>query len=218
MKTQLLIVIILALMAVAITIIEFLPQNIVQSQSAMPQKPAPMMDSLKTQAAEKQLPELIDVLPPPELFTNNDSLLQTPRNLSPYRIEVTKSSFQLLLFRDDMQIQRYDLALGNKGADKLESSDPITPLGNFYIVSIENTSHRQPEDGDWFIRLHTGHSDTVSGKAFSGIGIKGGALLQDLGKSQETDCIIMQNKDINELKGIIENDYKLLRLPVIIRP
>ena len=107
--------------------------------------------------------------------TTNDELLQRDRDLSAYTIEVSKSDYQLRLYKHDELVSSYSVALGNEHEDKQSKDDPVTPLGNFYIVSIENISRRRPQDGPWFIRLHTGHFDTLSGRAFSGIGIKGGA-------------------------------------------
>ena len=51
--------------------------------------------------------------------------------------------------------------------------------------------------------------DTASGRAFSGIGIKGGAAPRELGKSLHTDCIIMQNKDI------IDKNYRCFKKNMI---
>lgn len=220
MKLQTILFILMLLAALAVTAFNFLPQSIWQKAVVKPEPPVTVVDSLEQPTepdipAERAEPPL---QPPQQRETTNAELLRRDRDLSPFTIEVSKSSYQLRLFQGDSLVTSYSVALGNERADKLAKEDPITPLGNFYIVSIENTSLRHPEEGPWFIRLHTGHFDTASGRAFSGIGIKGGAAPRELGKSLHTDCIIMQNKDIIDLKGHIQYDYKQVRLPVIIRP
>lgn len=220
MKLQTILFTLLILAALAVTALYFLPESTWQKLIAPPSPTPVLTDSLEAPVepnlpAEKTTPP---PQPPQQLETTNAELLQRDRELSPYRIEVSKSGYQLQLFKHNELVSSYNVALGNEKEDKLAKEDPITPLGDFYIVSIENTSLRNPEAGPWFIRLHTGHFDTLSGKAFSGIGIKGGASDRELGKSIPTDCIIMQNKDILDLKGHIHNDYKQVRLPVIVRP
>lgn len=219
MKLQTILFIILIVAALAVTAINFLPES-AWRKLFDPASVTPVATDTLPPVVEAEIPARKPEPPPqppkqPE--TINHELMQRDRDLSDFRIEVSKSNYQLQLYKHGELVTSYSVALGNEREDKLAKEDLITPLGHFYIVSIENTSQRSPEDGPWFIRLHTGHFDTVSGKAFSGIGIKGGAGTQTLGKSVLTDCIIMQNKDITDLKGHIHNDYKQVRLPVIVR-
>lgn len=213
MKLQTGLFILLILIALAVTVIHFLPDVIAETPNEIKKE-----EPQHKQPGNELIPKEESQAAVEPLLPSNDEPLLQDRELSGYSIEITKSNYQLQLFKGNALINSYNVALGNMAADKLEKDDPITPLGNFYIVSIENTSLRHPEAGPWFIRLHTGHFDTASGKAFSGIGIKGGAEAQMLGQSIQTDCIIMQNKDLIDLKGYIEHDYKHVRLPVFIRP
>ena len=220
MKLQTVLFILLILAALAVTAYNYLPESLWKKAAPTPKPIVTEADSLQ-QPIEPDIPAQRaepPIQPPQQRETTNDKLFQRDRDLSPFTIEISKSDYQLRLYQQDSLVVSYRVALGNDRSDKLSKDDPITPLGNFYVVSIENTSLRHPEAGPWFIRLHTGHFDTASGRAFSGIGIKGGATAQELGKSIHTDCIVMQNKDISDLKGHIQYDYKQVRLPVIVRP
>lgn len=226
MKKTTILLIILTLLAIGITVYNRLtPQPFfVPLISEAGEDPATDADSSQVPVHKPEpipVQSPIPALPDTSLTTPSPE----PQSLEPqhyYDLEIVKSTFKLYLNRDHKQFKVYDVALGNQGSDKLEKTDLSTPLGNFYIRSIENSSQRSPKNGrsfgPWFIRLATGHFETSSRKAWSGIGIQGGAQYTELGSSLRTDSVIMQDKDLIELKEYIYEDYKQFRIPVRIIP
>lgn len=230
MKGSTLLLTTLAVVAVAVTVINLLPEELWKRLPGAPDslsvQGSSQMDTLKTSspAQERQtdIPydfSSIDPVPQP---AREDIRFHQPRSRSRYSIEIQKSGFKLILNRDDKPFRIYNIAVGNQGSDKLDKADLITPLGNFHVVSIENSSEREPKRGraygPWFIRLLTGHFQTASGKAWSGIGIQGSGKASEIGRSLATDCVILQDKDLIELKEYIDEDYKNTLLPVRIVP
>ena len=228
-KGSALLLIVLAVAAVAVTLVNYLPEELFLPKTTPP-KALSGPDS--TDQALPQEPELkpekkLSLLDSLRMMPPVKTSRQEPRPAQPlpgsrYSIEVQKSAFKLILFKDGKPFKAYNIAVGNQRSDKLEKADLITPLGNFRVVSIENSSQRSPKNGrtlgPWFIRLLTGHFETASGKAWSGIGIQGGGLPSEIGRSLATDCVIMQDTDIIELKEYIHEDHKEFHLPVRIVP
>jgi len=128
-----------------------------------------------------------------------------------YSIIVRKSEFKLYLYKGDCLIKTYPVAIGKNPGDKREVGDCRTPEGDFYIISIEDSSSWVHDFGDgkgpikgaygpWFLRLYTGADRTKSGKAWEGIGIHGTHDPASIGKMASEGCIRMRNEDIVELK------------------
>jgi len=207
-----------------------MPEELIRPKTSHPDSIAVTdsntVDSLKqavlSQENQAQIPydfNSMESIPQP---VREDIRFSQPRPQSRYDIEVQKSGFKLILNRDGKPFRIYNIGVGNQGSDKLNKADLITPLGSFHVVSIENSSEREPRRGraygPWFIRLMTGHFQTASGKAWSGIGIQGGGQASEIGHSLDTDCVVLQDTDLIELKEYIHEDYKNCRLPVRIIP
>jgi len=229
-KGSTLLLVILALVAIAVTVVNYLPQDVFRPDPGLPDSSAASDSLIKDEPPAQDPPQV------PDLSSLRDSVMaitarrdsvrvqkpDQPRPQSSYSIEIQKSAFKLVLNRDDKPFKVYNIAVGNQGSDKLDKNDLITPLGSFYVVSIENSAQRSPKQGrqfgPWFIRLLTGHFQTASGKAWSGIGIQGGGKPSEIGHSLPTDGVILQDNDLIELKEYIHEDYKEYRLPVRIVP
>lgn len=132
-----------------------------------------------------------------------------------YRILVSKSEYKLWLLNGNDIIQEYSIATGKNPGDKVRVGDHRTPVGNFRIVSIENSSGWSHDFrdgkgkikgayGPWFLRLDA--------KGWKGIGIHGTHDPDSRGTSVTEGCIRLSNEDIDELK-----QYAYKNMPVIIR-
>jgi murein L,D-transpeptidase YafK len=60
---------------------------------------------------------------------------QPPIPAGKMRIEVNKSSRQLLLFSDDRLVRTYPVGLGKNPLDKVKEGDNATPEGEFYVFT-----------------------------------------------------------------------------------
>lgn len=231
MKASTIILIIAIILALGVSLIVYLPKDIWQhfGDKKYEIEPVKVADSL---AQMDQIDnEDTDVKPPDadfgSLLDEGQSTVASkhlPDN-APYpiyEIVVKKSLYKLDLYRDGKPLKTYDVAVGNKAPDKQSKDDMVTPLGNFYIVSIESSKGRKSNSGmaygPWLIRLRTDQLVTASGKGWLNIGIHGDGKSSEMGSSLNTDCVIMQNNDLKELKDYIYNEYKHYNIPVRITP
>jgi lipoprotein-anchoring transpeptidase ErfK/SrfK len=132
-----------------------------------------------------------------------------------YYIIVSKFAHTLTLYHDTQGVKFYRCAVGLYKADKREKDDYRTPEGNFYVVSVEESStweHDFKYDGKgpikgaygpWFYRLYTGADSTNSGRAWKGIAIHGTHLPKSIGQDVSGGCIRLNNNDILDLKKYI---------------
>ncbi len=130
-------------------------------------------------------------------------------------ILIKKSECKLYLYRGKTLERVYPIAVGKHAGDKQFVGDMRTPEGEFYIVQIQN-SQKWTHDfrdgkgeiagayGPWFLRLYTGADRTKSRKAWKGIGIHGTHDESSIGTQVTEGCIRMKNKDIVELKSLVE--------------
>lgn len=141
-----------------------------------------------------------------------------------YSIVVKKGEFKLYLYKGDLLVKTYPIAIGKNPGDKERVGDCRTPEGNFYINSIEDSRSWVHDFGDgkgpipgaygpWFLRLYTGADRTKSGKTWEGIGIHGTHDPTSIGKMATEGCIRLKNEDIVELKEKVK-----IGTPVRIEP
>ncbi len=140
------------------------------------------------------------------------------------KIVVVKSEFKLYLYEGTNLIKVYPVAIGKNPGDKQKIGDCRTPEGNFYIVSIEDSSKWVHDFGDgkgpikgaygpWFLRLYTGKECTRSKKSWTGIAIHGTHDESSIGKMASEGCIRMKNEDVVELKGMVKKGTTVIIEP-----
>ncbi|MCX7795844.1 MAG: L,D-transpeptidase family protein [bacterium] len=141
-----------------------------------------------------------------------------------YSIVIKKSEFKLYLYKGELLVKAYSIAIGKNPGDKERVGDYRTPEGDFYINSIEDSRSWVHDFGDgkgpipgaygpWFLRLYTGADRTKSGKTWEGIGIHGTHDPKSIGKMATEGCIRLKNEDIIELKEKVK-----IGTPVKIEP
>lgn len=143
-----------------------------------------------------------------------------------YYLAIDKQAYTMRLYKDKTVQKEYKIATGLNPGDKQEKGDKRTPLGNFKIEKIQPASYWEYDFGDgkgpvaaygnWFLRLETKADQTLSGKAWTGIGIHGTHDESSIGTRASRGCIRMYNKDLEELVDFLHglDDY---HIPVIIR-
>ena len=231
MKASTIILIIAIIVALGVSLIVYLPKEVLQPFLDKKYKVEPVQEADSLAQMDKNDTEKTGVKPPEadfgSLLDEGQSTVASKHlpDSAPYpiyEIVVKKSLYKLDLYRDGEPLKTYDVAVGNKAPDKLSKDDMVTPLGNFYIVSIESSKGRKSNSGMaygiWLIRLRTDQLVTASGKGWLNIGIHGDGKSSEMGSSLNTDCVIMQNNDLKELKDYIYNEYKHYNIPVRIVP
>lgn len=142
-------------------------------------------------------------------------------------IHVDKSEHLLTLYKDGLPFKKYVVTVGGAAGDKEAVGDMKTPEGNFYIASIENSAERTFDEGSgpekaygpWFLRLQTGSDETFSGESWTGIAIHGTSRPEDIGKHASHGCIRLRNELITELKETIEPAFNARnRIYVVVVP
>jgi lipoprotein-anchoring transpeptidase ErfK/SrfK len=135
-------------------------------------------------------------------------------------IKVLKSAFKMKVYEGDAFIQSFPVGIGENPGDKECVGDKRTPEGTFYIVSIEDSSTWEHDFldgkgsiskayGTWFIRLSTTSKETISGKAWTGIGIHGTHAPSSIGTRCTEGCIRMKNEDLITLLKMIKVGTKV---------
>ena len=173
----------------------------------------------ETPLNESKIAEKPEILQAPtanmkgDIFERPDKLL--PSNNNKFRIEISKSKYELNLYEGKELIKTYRIAVGKNPGDKLRVGDHRTPVGRFKIVSIEPSSTWKHDFGDgkgkiagaygpWFLRLDA--------KGWKGIGIHGTHDPDSRGTMATEGCIRLSNEDISELR-----QYAYRNMPVTIR-
>ncbi len=142
-------------------------------------------------------------------------LAQSAQN-EPVHIVIRKSEFTLSLFRGDSLLRAYRIAVGQNPGDKKRVGDRKTPVGEFTISQIQNSSTWVHDFGDgkgpiagtygpWFLRLKT--------PGWTGIGIHGTHDPASLGTMATEGCVRLSNDNISELKKLVS-----VGTPVMIHP
>lgn len=119
---------------------------------------------------------------------------------------IDKSEYVLDVVKNGQVLNEYSIAVGKNPGQKQKSGDLKTPTGNFYVEEIINAkawTHDFHDGkgvingayGPWFLSLNTGGWD--------GIGIHGTHDDSSIGKMVSEGCIRMHNKDVAELKKIV---------------
>lgn len=128
---------------------------------------------------------------------------------------ISKKDFTLEIWRDSVMIKEYRVALGKNPDDKRAKGDNATPLGDFRIEKIENSSKWTHDFNDgkgviegaygpYFLRLKTGKEETVSKKSWSGIGIHGTHDNASIGTNASEGCVRMKNEELVEMMEFAE--------------
>lgn len=137
-----------------------------------------------------------------------------PESLRDYWIKIDKGNYTLSLYRGDEVVKIYNVAVGRNPGDKRRKGDHRTPVGDFYVTSIEDSSKWKHDFGDgkgkiagaygpWFIRLDAG--------GWKGIGIHGTHDPDSLGTMASEGCIRMANSELKELKNYA---YRSMRVVI----
>ncbi|MFN2389106.1 MAG: L,D-transpeptidase [Actinomycetota bacterium] len=114
---------------------------------------------------------------------------------TPYRIEIDRAAFELTLFEDGVEIERYDVGIG-KGKTP-------TPVGRFYLTSLLRPPDPGSVYGTYAYGL-SGYSDTLLDWEGGGvIGLHGTNNPDSVGRPISHGCIRMRNRDIEELVPIL---------------
>ncbi len=146
----------------------------------------------------------------PQLNNN----LNVPEDLRDYWIKIDKGNYTLSLYKGDEIVKIYDVAVGKNPGDKQRRGDHRTPVGDFRVTSIEDSSNWKHDFGDgkgkiagaygpWFIRLDAG--------GWKGIGIHGTHDPDSLGTMASEGCIRMNNDGIRELRNYA---YRKMRVVI----
>ena len=185
-----------------------LPDNIINDSEPEELQPETPLNESK----------IAEILPVPESNMKGD-IFERPDKLLPasnkFRIEISKSKYQLKLYDDKKLIKTYRIAVGKNPGDKMRVGDHRTPVGRFKIVSIEPSSTWKHDFrdgkgeiagayGPWFLRLDA--------KGWRGIGIHGTHDPDSRGTMATEGCIRLSNEDISELRK-----YAYRNMPVTIR-
>ena len=123
-----------------------------------------------------------------------------------YSIVIDKTNLQLTLLVEGELCKRYLISDGANNGNKQEIGDCRTPIGEFKIVSIEDSttwSYDFDDDdfgaiigayGPYFLRLQT---------PWKGIGIHGTHDEQTIGFHNSHGCIRLKNEDIVDLRRYV---------------
>jgi lipoprotein-anchoring transpeptidase ErfK/SrfK len=128
-------------------------------------------------------------------------------------IVIDKSDYTLDVLKDGQVIKEYPVAVGKNPGQKQKSGDLKTPTGSFVVDEVINAkswTHDFHDGkgiingayGPWFISLNTG--------CWYGIGIHGTHDDSSIGKMVSEGCVRMHNKDVAELKKIVDVGTKVL--------
>jgi len=141
---------------------------------------------------------------PIEIKPNRSDIAQNARGTF---LVIDKSTYTLEVFSNGIPIKRYPIAVGKNLGDKQRVGDMRTPVGEFPIVQIQNSSNWTHDFGDgmghirgaygpYFIRLGT--------PGWSGIGIHGTHAPSSIGTNVTEGCIRLNNHDIAELRRLVK--------------
>lgn len=136
-----------------------------------------------------------------------------PRPAPGYWIRVTKGEYSLEVLSGDEPVERYLIAVGSNPGDKQRVGDRRTPVGDFRVRSIEDSSKWSHDFGDgkgtidgaygpWFIRLDA--------KGWKGIGIHGTHDPDSRGTMATEGCIRMSNDDILDLRRYVSRNTRVV--------
>jgi lipoprotein-anchoring transpeptidase ErfK/SrfK len=118
-----------------------------------------------------------------------------------------------VLYKDGRAVKTYQIAVGRNTGDKVRVGDMRTPEGEFAIVQIQSSSSWTHDFGDgkgqikgaygpYFIRLGT--------PGWTGIGIHGTHAPSSIGTNVTEGCIRLNNKDLLELRGMVNIGDKVV--------
>lgn len=130
---------------------------------------------------------------------------------------ISKADFTLVVYDDaGAEIRRFPIACAAKYGPKEKRGDGKTPEGTFKINELLKSDYI-PHDfhdgkgpvkgayGPWFLRLDV--------PGFRDIGIHGTHLPESIGTRATEGCIRLCNKDILELKSLVEVGTVVTILP-----
>ena len=149
--------------------------------------------------------------PQPEPKSKPEKNVPMRQNL--YWIRISKRDYTLSLYRGDEVVKTYSIAVGENPGNKRYIGDHRTPVGDFRVVSIEDSSKWKHDFGDgkgkiagaygpWFIRLDTG--------GWKGIGIHGTHDPDSRGTMATEGCIRLSNEEISDLRRYAYRNMRVL--------
>jgi len=121
-------------------------------------------------------------------------------------VVIDKGDFMLEVFNDGETLKQYPIAVGKNLGDKQMVGDMRTPVGDFPIVQIQDSSSWTHDFGDgqgrirgaygpYFIRLGT--------PPWTGIGIHGTHAPDSIGTNVTEGCIRLTNESVAELRSLV---------------
>jgi hypothetical protein len=114
---------------------------------------------------------------------------------TPWRLELTRSRFELRLYRNCELVRRFRVGIG--------TGDTPTPVGRFYLASLLEVPDSNTIYGPYAYGL-SGFSETLEEWPFGGIiGLHGTNDPSSIGKRSSHGCIRMRNRDILELVKVL---------------
>ncbi|MDD3804250.1 MAG: L,D-transpeptidase [bacterium] len=142
-------------------------------------------------------------------------LLEAEADKTNNLIIINKNKFTLEIWRGFVKLREFTVALGKNPNDKTRVGDNATPVGDFMIEKIEDSSDWTHDFNDgkgeiegaygpYFLRLKTGKEETVSGMAWTGIGIHGTHDNSSIGTNASEGCVRMKNEELVDMMKFVE--------------
>lgn len=139
----------------------------------------------------------------PDLIVTSEPVPMPSPGGRNFWVRISKGDYTLSLYQGKELVKVYEVATGKNPGNKRRVGDHRTPVGNFRILSIEDSSSWKHDFGDgngqipgaygpWFLRLDAG--------GWRGIGIHGTHDPDSLGTSVSEGCVRMRNDDLRELR------------------
>lgn len=114
---------------------------------------------------------------------------------TPWRLELTRSRFELRLYRNCELVRRFRVGIG--------TGHTPTPTGRFYLASLLKVPDPDTIYGPYAYGL-SGFSETLKDWPFGGIvGLHGTNDPSSIGRRSSHGCIRMRNRDILQLVKIL---------------
>ena len=130
-------------------------------------------------------------------------------------LKIEKASHRMTVYRGQVQVGRFGVAVGSNPGQKEKRGDRRTPEGEFSVLQIQDARgwvHDFKDGkgeipgayGPWFLRLKTG---------WTGIVIHGTHDPSSIGKNVTEGCIRLRNEDLEKLKRLVKPGTRVVIVP-----